>query len=161
MGREQQTAAGDNRRGTAKIKGALKTLNYAFIADLRKEAVPRVFSVGGPGLRSNLALEASACLIEALSSAATTWDRLDAHEGAIQQEVCEGQCLRLTRRDIMHHYVCGQSDAHADLTDGRCCQNLPSPCWPKTNSSLSPFLPQPPSALLARVFEAKSGEGDN
>lgn len=106
-------------------------------------------------------LEASACLIEALSSAATTWDSLDAHEGAIQQEVCEGQCLRLTRQDIMHHYVCRLLDAYADLTDGRCCHNLPSPCWPKTNSSLSPFLPQPPSALLARVFEAKLGEGDN
>lgn len=55
MGREQQTAAGDNRRGTAQIKGAVKSLNYAFIADLRKEAVPRVFSVGGPDLQSNLA----------------------------------------------------------------------------------------------------------
>ena len=73
----------------------------------------------------------------------------------------QGLCLPLARQDIRRSYIRGLSDAHAHPSGRRHCLNSASSCWPGTNSPLSTSLPQPPSALLAGVSEAKSGEGEN
>ena len=164
-------AAGHHGGGAVQVRGAVKTLSCVF-GSLRKEAGPTDFLWAGQLWGAAWPWRPQPVPPEALQSAdtgvgvsvpptaATAWDGLGAVMAPFSRKSAR-PCLPLARQDIGRSYTRGLSEAHPHPSVRRRCPNSASSCWSGTNSLLSTSLPQPPSALLAGVSEAKSGEGEN